>query len=81
MHAEFFPGGSDGKESACNVGDLGLIPESGRSPGGGNGNPLQYACLGNSWIEEPEDYSPWGSKKLDTTEQLTLSFLCESEVV
>ena len=33
------------------------------------------------WIEEPEDYSPWGSKELDTTEQLTLSFLCESEVV
>ena len=35
-----FPGGSDGKESVCNVGDLGLIPESGRSPGGGPGNPL-----------------------------------------
>ena len=35
------PGGSDGKESACNVGDPGLIPGVGRSPGGGNGNPLQ----------------------------------------
>ena len=42
-----FPGGSDGKESACNAGDLGLIPGLGRSPGGGNDNPLQYSCLGN----------------------------------
>ena len=42
-----FPGGSDGKESACNEGDLGLIPGSGRSPGEGNGNPLQYSCLEN----------------------------------
>ena len=42
-----FPGGSDGKESACNVGDLGSIPESGRSPGGGHGNPLQCSCLEN----------------------------------
>ena len=43
-----FPGGSDGKESACNAGDLGLIPTLGRSPGGGNGNPLQYSCLEKS---------------------------------
>ena len=43
-----FSGGSDGKESACNAGDLGSIPGSGRSPGEGNGNPLQYFCLGNS---------------------------------
>ena len=42
-----FPGGSDGKESACNAGDLGSIPVSGRSPGEGNGNPLQYSCLEN----------------------------------
>ena len=41
------PGGSAGKESACNVGDLGSIPGLGRSPGGGNGNPLQYSCLEN----------------------------------
>ena len=39
-----FHGGSDSKESACNVGDLGLIPVSGRSLGEGNGNPLQYSC-------------------------------------
>ena len=42
-----FPGISDGKESACNAGDPGSIPGSGRFPGGGNGNPLQYSCLGN----------------------------------
>ena len=43
-----FLGGSDGKESACNVGDVGLIPGLERSPGEGNGNPLQYSCLENS---------------------------------
>ena len=42
-----FPGGSEGKASACSVGDLGLIPGLGRSPGEGNGNPLQYSCLEN----------------------------------
>ena len=42
-----FPGGSDGEESACNAGDLGSIPGSGRSPGEGNGNPLQYSRLEN----------------------------------
>ena len=44
----FHPGGSDSKEPACNAGDSGSIPGSGRSPGGENGNPLQYSCLGNS---------------------------------
>ena len=48
-----FPGGSDGKESACNVGDLGSIPGLGRPPGGGN-NPLQYSCLRN-----PMDRGAW----------------------
>ena len=43
-----FPGGSDGKESNCNVGGLGSIPGFGRSPGGGHGNPLQYPCLEKS---------------------------------
>ena len=43
-----FSGGSDSKASACNAGDQGLIPGSGRSPGEGNGNPLQYSCLENS---------------------------------
>ena len=49
-----FPGGSDGKESAWNVGDLGSIPELGRSPGGGHGNPTPVFLLGESpWMEEP----------------------------
>ena len=43
-----FPGGSESKESACNARDPGSIPGSGRSPGEGNGNPLQYSCLENS---------------------------------
>ena len=43
-----FPGGSDGKEYACNAGDAGSIPGSGKSPGGGNGNPLQYSCIEDS---------------------------------
>ena len=43
-----FPGGSDGKEFACNAGDPGLIPGLGRHHGDGNGNPLQYSCLENS---------------------------------
>ena len=42
------PCGSDGKESVCNVGDLGLIPGFGRPPGGGHGNPLQYSCQENA---------------------------------
>ena len=49
-----FPGGSDSKESACNAGDLGSIPELGRSPGGGHGNTLQYSCL-----ENPMDRGAW----------------------
>ena len=40
------------KESACNTGDMGSIPGSGRSPGEGNGNPFQYSCLENPWTEE-----------------------------
>ena len=49
-----FPGGSDGKESACNAGDLGSIPGLGRSPGGGHGDPLQY-----SHLETPQDTGAW----------------------
>ena len=59
-----FPGNSDGKESACNVGDLGSIPGLGRSPGGGHGNPLQYSCLENPHGQRSlVDYSPWGRKE------------------
>ena len=43
-----FPGGSDGKEFACNAEDLGSIPGLGRYPGGGHGNPFQYSCLENT---------------------------------
>ena len=51
--------GSDGRESACSAGDLGLIPGLGRTPGEGNGNPLQYSCLENSidrgtWLEKSQ---------------------------
>ena len=67
-----FPGGSDSKACVYSVRDLGSIPGVGRSPGEGNGNPLQYYCL-----ENPMDrgawwatYSPWGHKESDTTEQL-----------
>ena len=65
-----FPGGPAGKESTCNAGDLGSIPELGRSPGEGKGYPLQYSGLGNSMDCR---VSPWGRKELDTTEQLSLS--------
>ena len=64
-----FSGGSSGKESACNVRDLGSIPGLGRSPGEGNGYALQYSGLENSM-----DY-PCGSKESDTTERLSLSLL------
>jgi len=67
-----FTGGSDSKESTCNVGDLGSVPGLGRSPGGGHGNPLQYSCLENPHGQRSlADYSPWGSKEVDTTEQLS----------
>ena len=64
-----FPGDSDGKVSAGNAGDTGLIPGSGRAPGEGNGNPLQYSCLEKShgW-RSLVGYSPWGRKESDTAE-------------
>ena len=62
-----FPDGSAGKESACNAGNLDLIPGLRRFPGEGNSYPLQYSGLENSM-----DY-PWGCKESDTTERLSLS--------
>ena len=53
-HLTDFPGGSDGKESACNAGDLGWIPGLERSPEGGHDNPLEYSCLG-----KPTDKGAW----------------------
>ena len=75
----FFPwrwsGGSDSKEPAWNVGDLGLIPKLGRSPGGRHGNPLQYFCLENPHGQRSLlGYSPWGCTELGVTEQSTVYF-------
>ena len=56
---EGFPSGSDGKESACNMEDLGSITGLGRSPGGEHGNPLQYSCL-----ETPMDRGAWRANSL-----------------
>ena len=64
-----FPRSSDSKESVCNVGDLGLIPELGRFPGVGHGNPLEYSCLENPHGQRSlAGYSPWGYKESDMTE-------------
>ena len=67
-----FPGGSEGKASVYNAGDLGSIPGLGRFPGEGNGNPLQYSCPENpmdgvAWCRL---LCPWGRKESDTTERL-----------
>ena len=59
-----FPAGSDGKESACNVGDLGSIPGSGRSPGEGNGKPLQILAWEIPWMEEPGRLESTGSQRV-----------------
>ena len=68
-----FPSGSDSKESACNVGDLGSIPGMGRSPGEGNWYPLQYSGLEDPHEQRTlEGYHPWDCKESDRTEQLAL---------
>ena len=67
-----FSGGLDGKEYACNVGDLGSVPGLWRSLGRGHGNPLQHSCLENSHGQKSlEGCSPWGCKELDMTEWLS----------
>ena len=76
-----FPGGSDGKESACSAGDPSAIPRLGRSPGEGNGNPLRYSYLDNSM-----DKGVWRAtvhgvrEESDTTEPLTPHFLPVSDL-
>ena len=65
---------SDGKESACNAGELGSIPGSGRSPRGGHGNPLWYSCLENPMTEEPGGLQAMGRKEWRMTEQVGLYF-------
>ena len=79
-HTHTLPRWSNGKESTCvqarthainppaSSGDAGLIPGSGRSPGEGNGNPLQYSCLENAM--DVGAWCPWGRKESDTTERL-----------
>ena len=65
-----------GKESACNAGDSGLIPGSGRTPEGGHGNPFQYSCRENPHRQRGlMGYSSWGHKESDTTERLTLNLI------
>ena len=66
MMAMGFPGGSDSKESTCNAGDPDLIPGSERSPGEGNGNPLQYSCLNN-----PTDRGAWWATVHKVTKRWT----------
>ena len=67
-----FPGGSDGKESACRAGDLTLIPGLGRSPGQRSWQPTPVFLPGeSSWAEEPGGLQSWDDKELDTTERLS----------
>ena len=70
-----FPGTLDGKESACSAGDMGLIPGSGRSPGGGYGNPLQYSCL-----ENPKDRGGWWAKVHGVTKSQKETTLCTTNL-
>ena len=67
-----FPGGSVVKEYGCNAGNMGLISGSGRSPGEGKGNPLEYSCLENSHRQRSlVGCSPWGHKESDMTKWLS----------
>ena len=74
LHTVICTGGSDGKESACNAGDLGSIPRSGRSPRKRNGNPFQYSCLENSMDRWAWPAIVPGVAELDTTKRPTLNF-------
>ena len=71
MCVGIYPGGSDGKQSACNVGDLGSIPGLGRSPGEWNGLTTSVFWPGEFYGL----YSPWACKELDMTERLSLHFM------
>ena len=78
---DYIPGGSDGKESTCNAGDLGSITGLGRSPGGWHGNPLQYMCLENPHGQRSlAGYSSWCCKESDTTEWLSTAQRLNSDV-
>ena len=76
-----FPGGSDSKASAYNVGDLGSIPGSGRSPGEGNGNPLQYSCLenamdGGDWLATVHGVAKSRTRLSDFTITILYIYIC-----
>ena len=71
------PGGSDGKESACNAGVWFPIPGSGRAPGEGNGYSLQCSCWRIPWTEEPGRLQPMWLQRVDMTEWLTLIYKVE----
>ena len=73
VYIYIFCGGSDGKKSGCNAGDLGSIPGLGTYPGEGKGYPLQCSGLENSTDRSLAGYSPFGSKESGMTEQLALS--------
>ena len=73
-----------GKELPAKIGDMSLNPELRRSPGEGNGNPLQYSCLENPMDRGAWDYSPWGSRRVGhdlTTKQQQLSKLWYSFII
>ncbi|CAI9156257.1 unnamed protein product [Rangifer tarandus platyrhynchus] len=77
-----FPASSEGEESTCNVGVLGLIPGSGRSPGAGYGNPHQYSCLENPHGQRSlVGYSPWGHRESDMTERLSTAYILSNKLV
>ena len=68
-----FPGGSDSKEATCNAGNVGLIPGSGRSPGEGNGSPLQDSCLGNLMVRRAWQAAVYGVAEWGMTKRLSLA--------
>ena len=76
-----FPGSSDGKASAYNAGDLGLIPGSGRYPGERNGNPLQYSCLENPMDQGLRNQSPWRLLALSQTKNLEKEMATHSSIL
>ena len=79
MQSLGFPGDSDSKETACSVGNLGSIPGSGRSPGEGNGNPLQCSCLENPMDRGALPATVHGiATELDMPEQPHFHFICKA---
>ena len=82
MSVKDFPVGSDSKASACNAGDPGSIPGSGRSPGEGNGNPLQYSCLEKSMDYKGDSLircGVWETASANTRESSSVTVQCQSQ--